>query len=83
LDLLFWEDRINEDAQLTLPHPEITKRLFVLEPLVEIAPDHKHTVSGKTMGLLLDTLRSQLQVQGQNPQITRTTWQDKNRGQGN
>ena len=83
LDLLFWGDWISEDAQLTLPHPEIAKRLFVLEPLVEIAPDHKHSVSGKTMGLLLDTLRSQLRVHGQNPQINRTTWQDNNRRQGN
>ena len=83
LDLLFWGDWTSEDAQLTLPHPEISNRLFVLEPLVEIVPNHKHTVSGKTMSLLLDTLRSQLQVQGQNPQITRTTWQDNNRGQGN
>jgi len=79
----FWGDRISEDAQLTLPHPEISNRLFVLEPLVEIAPDHKHSVSGKTMGLLLDTLRSQLRVHGQNPQINRTTWQDNNRRQGN
>ena len=83
LDLLFWGDWISEDAQLTLPHPEIGNRLFVLEPLVEIAPDHKHSVSGKTMGLLLDTLRSQLRVHGQNPQINRTTWQDNNRRQGN
>jgi 2-amino-4-hydroxy-6-hydroxymethyldihydropteridine diphosphokinase len=78
LDLLFWEDRISEDAQLTLPHPEIAKRLFVLEPLVEIAEDHRHPVSGKTMSQLLRSLRLQLQDQGQIPQAVKTTWLNKN-----
>jgi 2-amino-4-hydroxy-6-hydroxymethyldihydropteridine diphosphokinase len=78
LDLLFWEDRISEDAQLTLPHPEIAKRLFVLEPLVEIAKDLRHPVSGKTMTQLLSSLRLQLQDQGQIPQAVKTTWLNKN-----
>jgi 2-amino-4-hydroxy-6-hydroxymethyldihydropteridine diphosphokinase len=78
LDLLFWEDRISEDVQLTLPHPEIAKRLFVLEPLVEIAKDLRHPVSGKTMTQLLSSLRLQLQDQGQIPQAVKTTWLNKN-----
>jgi 2-amino-4-hydroxy-6-hydroxymethyldihydropteridine diphosphokinase len=76
LDLLFWSDRISKDPRLTLPHPEIDKRLFVLEPLVEIAANHTHPVSGKTMSQLLNTLRSRLQNQGQYSQVIRTTWKN-------
>lgn len=38
LDLLLYHDRIVQLPQLVIPHPEITKRLFVLYPLAEIAP---------------------------------------------
>ncbi len=39
LDLLIYADLQLNDARLTLPHPELTRRNFVLAPLVEIAPD--------------------------------------------
>jgi 2-amino-4-hydroxy-6-hydroxymethyldihydropteridine diphosphokinase len=78
LDLLFWGDRVSEDALLTLPHPEVSQRLFVLEPLVEIAPDYRHPVSGKTMSQLLGSLRQRLHAQGQVLEAVRTTWQNKN-----
>ncbi len=39
LDLLIYADLQLHDARLTLPHPEMTNRNFVLAPLVEIAPD--------------------------------------------
>ena len=78
LDLLFWGDRVSENAQLTLPHPEVGQRLFVLEPLVEIAPGHSHPVSGETMSQLLSSLRLQLHAQGQVQEAMKTTWQNKN-----
>jgi 2-amino-4-hydroxy-6-hydroxymethyldihydropteridine diphosphokinase len=34
---------------LTLPHPEMQERRFVIEPLVEIAPEWVHPVLGRTM----------------------------------
>ncbi len=39
LDMLLYEDRVQADARLTLPHPRLAERLFVLQPLAEIAPD--------------------------------------------
>ena len=39
LDLLIYADLQLSDARLTLPHPELARRNFVLAPLVEIAPD--------------------------------------------
>ena len=48
LDILYYDDRVEQDAELTLPHPEIENRLFVLAPLAELAPDHRHPVNGRT-----------------------------------
>lgn len=42
IDLLFFDDQIIETQRLTLPHPFLAKRNFVLAPLVEIAPDFIH-----------------------------------------
>ena len=39
IDLLLYEDARSEDAELTLPHPRLTERQFVLVPLAEIAPE--------------------------------------------
>jgi len=44
-------------AHLVLPHPELHKRRFVLEPLVEIAPAWRHPVLGMTAAELLAQLR--------------------------
>ena len=49
LDLLFVGDRVLQTPPLTLPHPEIAKRDFVVAPLAEIAPDLIHPVAKKTM----------------------------------
>ena len=42
LDILFYGDAVIEFPDLLVPHPEIIKRIFVLEPLHEIAPDWLH-----------------------------------------
>ena len=44
LDLLFYDDVVIRRPELTVPHPEVEKRRFVLEPLAEIAPDLVHPV---------------------------------------
>ncbi|HEY2038314.1 MAG TPA: 2-amino-4-hydroxy-6-hydroxymethyldihydropteridine diphosphokinase [Edaphobacter sp.] len=56
LDLLLYEDRIMNTAELTLPHPEMQERRFVLEPLNEIAPDWVHPVLGVTVQEMLTRL---------------------------
>lgn len=39
LDLLLYGDRVIHDARLTVPHPRMQERAFVLKPLLDIAPD--------------------------------------------
>jgi len=59
LDILLYEDIILNEATLTIPHPYLHKRDFVLTPLCEIAADVKHPVLQLTMRELLETLRNQ------------------------
>lgn len=49
LDILFYDDLVLDMPELKIPHPELHKRMFVLEPMCEIAPDWKHPVINKTI----------------------------------
>ena len=54
LDLLFFgEAAIKDGRKITLPHPRMHERRFVLEPLCEIAPDLVHPILKKTCRELL------------------------------
>lgn len=55
LDLLFYEDQVIDNQGLTLPHPRLELRNFILFPMCEIAPDFVHPRLGKS---LVDLSRS-------------------------
>jgi 2-amino-4-hydroxy-6-hydroxymethyldihydropteridine diphosphokinase len=59
LDILLWEGEVVADANLQVPHLELHKRRFALEPLVELAPDVKHPVLGVPVKELLSRLDPQ------------------------
>ncbi len=56
IDILLFGDRIVEEEDLTIPHPEMAKRGFVLVPLCEIAPEIKHPRLKKKIKELVDRL---------------------------
>jgi 2-amino-4-hydroxy-6-hydroxymethyldihydropteridine diphosphokinase len=56
LDLLLYGDVVMSTEELTLPHPEMQARRFVLEPLAEITPEWIHPVLGVTVGTMLKRL---------------------------
>ena len=53
IDILFYNDLIINDEDLIIPHPLMHERLFVLQPLSEIAPDYVHPVFHKTIQELM------------------------------
>lgn len=58
LDLLLYGDGVINEADLVIPHPRLTERRFVLQPLCEIAPDLLLPLNGKTVHELLGSLKS-------------------------
>jgi 2-amino-4-hydroxy-6-hydroxymethyldihydropteridine diphosphokinase len=56
IDILLFGNSVVEAAGLTVPHPAMQKRRFVLEPLAEIAPEARHPVFKRTVQEMRDAL---------------------------
>ncbi len=63
IDILFYNDVVMNMPDLTIPHPLVHERDFVLAPLYEIAPKKVHPVFGKTV----EELREELKAKGVEP----------------
>jgi 2-amino-4-hydroxy-6-hydroxymethyldihydropteridine diphosphokinase len=63
IDILFYEDKIMETQELTIPHPRLQDRAFVLIPLAEIAPGLVHPRLGKSISQLANDVKGQKGVQ--------------------
>ena len=60
LDIIFFNDQILDTENLTIPHPHMQKRNFVLTPLNEIVPDYIHPIFKKSINQLLKGCTDQL-----------------------
>ena len=63
LDIIFYDDMIQQDDDLCIPHVEMHKREFVLKPLCGIAPYKRHPVTGKTVKEMLEEANSGLSAE--------------------
>ena len=60
IDILLYGSFVMETAQLQIPHPRMTERRFVLEPLREIAPGLRHPITRKTAAEMLGNCTGQV-----------------------
>lgn len=56
LDILLYDDRAINEPTLTIPHPRLHERSFVLEPLRQLAPDLTHSILHQSIASLFERL---------------------------
>jgi 2-amino-4-hydroxy-6-hydroxymethyldihydropteridine diphosphokinase len=56
IDILFYDSLILADEELTIPHPHMGERAFVLAPLATIIPDFRHPLTGETVLEMLEKI---------------------------
>jgi 2-amino-4-hydroxy-6-hydroxymethyldihydropteridine diphosphokinase len=62
IDLMFYDDLQIDTPHLTIPHPLMAQRRFILVPMAEIAPDKIHPITGLTVKEMLQNCTDQLKV---------------------
>jgi 2-amino-4-hydroxy-6-hydroxymethyldihydropteridine diphosphokinase len=62
VDVLFIDQEVISQADLTVPHPKLAERRFILEPISEITPEWNHPVYNKTISELLAICPDNLKV---------------------
>lgn len=76
IDILYYDNLIQEDDKLILPHPGIAKRRFVLRPLADIAPQFYHPILGKDTRNLLQECRDKSELRKTNIRL-HAHWEEK------
>ncbi|MDO4302454.1 MAG: 2-amino-4-hydroxy-6-hydroxymethyldihydropteridine diphosphokinase [Bacillota bacterium] len=56
LDILFYQEYVSDDPRLTVPHPDMENRMFVLVPLSQLCPYYKNPVTGQSVKQMLKEL---------------------------
>lgn len=56
LDILAWDEQVIAEPDLTVPHPRMAERAFVLLPLADITPDWRHPETGRSISEMLEKL---------------------------
>lgn len=64
LDILFYEAYTSDDEMLTVPHPDMQNREFVLKPLAELCPYQMHPILQKSVGQLWEELQKKQENNG-------------------
>jgi len=67
IDILMYDDQVINTPRLTIPHPMMHKRTFVLEPLNEIAPDILHPILKENIETLLQEQLEHTMLKEKNP----------------
>lgn len=57
MDIVFYDHMVYESDTLIIPHVDMQNRLFVLEPLMELCPNYRHPILGKTVRQMLEDLK--------------------------
>tara|TARA_R110002049_G_scaffold261617_2_gene437714 strand:- start:1775 stop:2278 length:504 start_codon:yes stop_codon:yes gene_type:complete len=62
IDIIFYNNEVVDEVDLQIPHEKIPQRRFVLEPLVELIPQHIHPTLNQTVSYLLENTKDGLVV---------------------
>jgi 2-amino-4-hydroxy-6-hydroxymethyldihydropteridine diphosphokinase len=69
LDILLFDNKIIKSDILSVPHPRLEQRLFVLQPLIDIAPDLIHPIQKKSISTLLNHCEDQSPIKKRKEQL--------------